>query len=343
MLRTEPVEAFLAVGFPVVDVRSPGEFARGHIPEAHNLPLFANDERAVVGTLYKTGGRDAALLEGLRITGPKLATLVETATAIAPDKRIRVHCWRGGERSASVAWLLDKAGFKEVLVLQKGYKAFRSQVQASFGQPLQLRVVGGATGSGKTALLHILRERGEQVVDLEALAAHKGSSFGGIGGPPQPTTEQFENMLWSRLTELNPQRPIWLEDESPTIGKVKIPDALFHGMRSTTLYYLDLPAALRAKRLAADYGSGPQEELAAALLRIEKRLGPQHTKEALRQLANGNMEAVALTALVYYDKTYAYGLAKREPARVIRVDASLSSLTDIAEQLIEHERIDRYI
>jgi len=180
---------------PVIDVRSPGEFVRGHIPGAHSVPLFTDEERAVVGTLYKQQGRDAAVREGLRIVGPKLATIVDEARALAPDGRIGVHCWRGGERSGSVAWLLDKAGFTEVFTLKRGYKAFRQHVLEAFNMPHDLRVLGGYTGTGKTETLAHLRELGEQVIDLEGLAHHKGSSFGALGEEPQPTTEHFENLL----------------------------------------------------------------------------------------------------------------------------------------------------
>ena len=339
MLHAEPVEAFLATGLPVIDVRSPGEFKQGHIPGARNMPLFTDEERAVVGTLYKQKGRDAALLEGLRITGPKFAGMVEAATAFAPEKRIAVHCWRGGERSASVAWLLDKAGFSEVLVLQKGYKAFRTHVLATFQAAWKLNIIGGATGSGKTELLGILRDLGAQAVDLEALANHKGSSFGAIGQAEQPSTEHFENMLWADLACLDPQRNTWVEDESTTIGRVKIPDGFFTQMRATTVFYLDMPAQRRAERLAVDYGTGSRDDLAAAIGRIAKKLGPQHAKTALEELEAGNLEAVALIALVYYDKTYAHGLSKRDPARIISVSTDQRSLSNIAEQLIHYERI----
>jgi tRNA 2-selenouridine synthase len=340
MAQALPADAFLSGDRPLIDVRSPGEFTRGHIPGAINLPLFTDPERAVVGTLYKQEGRDAALLEGLRITGPKLADLVEQARTLAPEGRIGVHCWRGGERSASVAWLLEKAGFREVCVLAKGYKAFRRHVQTSFVQPLRLKVVGGATGAGKTELLAELRLRGAQVVDLEALAAHKGSSFGSIGMPPQPTTEHFENLLWKALRDLDPRRTLWLEDESATIGRVKIPDSLYRQMREAHVVYMERSAVQRAKRLAVDYGSGSKEDLAAALVRIAKRIGPQHTKAALEALRNGNLEAVARIALVYYDKTYAFGLSNRSQEQITKVQADRMSTTEIADQLIQHERIE---
>ena len=176
--------------------------------------MFTDAERARVGTLYKQQGRDAAMLEGLRIVGPKMALIVEKARMLAPDGKIGVHCWRGGERSASVAWLLEKAGFIEVFTLQRGYKAFRELVLSSFSSPKKLMILGGYTGTGKTEMLALLREQGEQVVDLEGLARHMGSAYGGIGKGAQPTTEHFENLLWDELSKQDPHRTIWLEDES---------------------------------------------------------------------------------------------------------------------------------
>ena len=303
----------------MIDVRSPGEFARGHIPGAHSLPLFSDEERAVVGTLYKQKGREQAVLEGLRIVGPKLAGIVEQARQVAPGGRIAVHCWRGGERSGSVAWLLDKAGFAEVVTLKKGYKAFRHHVLASFTDPPRSIVLGGFTGSGKTDVLHALREQGEQVVDLEGLANHRGSSFGALGRPPQPTTEHFENLLWHALHRLDRTRITWIEDESMMIGRVKLPDALYDAIRRSRVVFLDVPKEQRADHLVAIYGGADRNGLAEAIQRIGKRLGPQHAKAALEALDNDDLRSAALIALTYYDKTYAHGLAHRDPATVVRV------------------------
>ncbi len=335
MVRPLDIADFLERDTPIIDVRSPGEYAHGHIPGAHSLPLFSNEERAVVGTLYKQQGRDAAVFEGLRIVGPKLAAIVEDARALAPDGRIRVHCWRGGERSGSVAWLLDKAGFAEVITLRKGYKAFRNHVLASFDAPLALNVLGGYTGTGKTETLGHLRDLGEQVIDLEGLAHHKGSSFGAIGEEAQPTTEHFENLLWAELKKLDRTRPVWVEDESQLIGRCKIPQALHDRMRSSTLYFAEMSQADRADRLVVDYGKYPAEQLAEAMKRIEKRVGPQHCKTALAALAEGDLRTVAIIALTYYDKTYAFGLDKREKERVVRMPLQSGGHAELAKSLCD--------
>lgn len=333
-----PVDRFLAAGFPIIDVRSPGEFAHGHIPGAVNMPLFSDAERAEVGTLYVQQGRKPAMLHGLRITGPKLAGLVEQASAIAPENSVAVHCWRGGERSASVAWLLEKSCGMQVLTLQKGYKAFRQLVAGSFNRPWNLRILGGYTGTGKTELLGLMRGMGAQVVDLEALAHHKGSAFGGIGQAPQPSTEQFENLIWQALGQLDPHKPVWLEDESQMVGHVKVPDPFFAQMRKAPVAFVDLPQPRRAERLVADYGACPPEELAAAIGRIQKRMGPQHAKAALEALHAGNLPAVARITLHYYDKTYARGLSSRDAAAVSLLKADGLAPGQIAEMLLENER-----
>ncbi|MEZ4755288.1 MAG: tRNA 2-selenouridine(34) synthase MnmH [Flavobacteriales bacterium] len=338
MIRSLPITEFLGPGrtSPILDVRSPGEFARGHIPGAVNMPLFSDAERAVVGTMYKQTGRDAAVLEGLRIVGPKLAALVEHANELAPDRTVRVHCWRGGERSGSVAWLLDKAGFTEVHTLRGGYKAFRAFVLGSFERPPGLHVLGGYTGTGKTELLRDLKGLGEPVIDLEALANHKGSSFGMLGEAPQPSQEHFENLLWAALRDVGSARRVWLEDESRKIGRVLLPASLYDALRASMLFFVDMPQEERVLRLVKDYGRYPREELAAAVQRIAKRIGPQHAKVALEALSAGDLASVARITLNYYDRTYAHGLLQRDGSRVVKVEAQTHDLRGLAQRLKEH-------
>jgi len=326
---------FIATKSPIIDVRSPAEFIQGHISGAHNLPLFTNEERAVVGTLYKQKSRDAAMLEGLRIVGAKMAPIVEEARELAIDGHIAVHCWRGGERSASVAWLLEKAGFTDVVTLKGGYKAFRNVVLSSFDNTYDLRVLSGYTGTGKTELLGHLKDLDQQVVDLEGLANHKGSSYGAIGEDPQPSTEHFENLLWSAMQQIDPSRPLWVEDESQLIGRVKIPDPFFAQIRSALCYFADMPREERAARLVEVYGKYPKNELADATKRIEKKLGPQHCITALEALENGDLHTVAMITLTYYDKTYLHGLHKRDASRIVRGTASSNNMKAIAEQAIK--------
>jgi tRNA 2-selenouridine synthase len=312
-----PVREFLqqSISKPVIDVRSPGEYAQGHIPGAVSIPLFTDEERAKVGTKYKQVNKEAALLAGLDIVGPKMSGFVKKSQKIASKGEVLVHCWRGGMRSGSFAWLLQTAGLK-VDTLQKGYKAYRTEVLQFFGNPFQLLILGGKTGSGKSELLRELALQGEQVLDLEALAHHKGSSFGAIGELPQPTVEQFENELHKVLSQMNPEKRIWVEDESFTIGTVRIPLAFYQQMRNSPVVFIDVPKELRIKRLVEDYADCHPSLLEAALERIRKRLDGVLYKQALEALAVMDYAKVADLSLYYYDKAYLHGLSKREPLSI---------------------------
>jgi len=306
-----PITDFLhtAAG-PILDVRAPAEYAQGHIPGALSLPLFTDEERARIGTTYKQVNPEKAVLLGLDFFGPKMRSMAEQAKKLAPGQEVRLHCWRGGMRSGAVLWLLELAGL-HVNLLDKGYKEFRQWALAEMGRPRQLRVLGGYTGSGKTAVLHALAAQGEPVLDLEGLANHLGSSFGALGQPPQPTQEQFENNLAAALAALPTDRPIWVEDESRSIGTLTIPTPFFAQMQAAPLLVLDVPRAARVQYLAADYGRHDAGGLASAVLRLRKRLGGLVTKEALGAIADGDMPRMVDLVLAYYDKTYGFGLTER--------------------------------
>ena len=193
----------------------------GHIPEAINIPLFNDEERASVGICYKNQGRCPAIAEGLRIVGQKAQDLLRALGRFSDGERIYVHCWRGGMRSEAFNWLACQSGLSAERI-SGGYKAYRRAAHECFAQPMKIVILSGYTGVGKTVLLQELRSQGEQVIDLEFLASHRGSAFGGIGQPEQPTVEQFENDLFEALRGVDPERPIWIEDESQSIGRVNI-------------------------------------------------------------------------------------------------------------------------
>lgn len=303
---------------PILDVRAPVEYAHGHIPGAVSLPLFTDEERARIGTAYKQVSQDKAIHIGLDFFGPKMSQMVKRAQKIAPQKQVRMHCWRGGMRSGAVQWLLELAGF-QIHLLDKGYKDYRRWALTQFAQPRPLLVLGGLTGSGKTDVLHELARLGAPIIDLEGLASHKGSSFGSIGLPPQPTGEQFENELALALANLPPDAVPWFEDESLAIGRVTIPKPLFEQMRAAPLLVLEIPRAVRTRKLAAEYGREDPVELAGAIQRISKRLGGLATKEALAAIELGDMEKMVDIALDYYDKTYGYGLTIKTNSAIVRV------------------------
>ena len=318
----------------MLDVRSPAEFALGHIPGAISFPLFSDEERAEVGTLYKQEGKEKAFLTGLDITGPKMSAFVRQARELAPDGRIALYCWRGGMRSASMAWLLEAADM-DVVLLEGGYKAFRNSVLHQLPVPPRMKIIGGYTGSRKSEILREIKNQGASVLDLEALACHKGSSFGSIAQPPQPRQEQFENLIFSELLKHNPEEVLWLEDESKAIGKLRIPDLLHAAMRQSRVYFLEKSREDRLQHIVDSYGLESMEDLKAGMQRIAKRLGGLAVRDALQLLEQGNIREAADIALFYYDKTYRFGLEQRDPSLVIPLACSGMDDAGVARLLRE--------
>lgn len=309
---------------PVLDVRSPGEFAHAHIPNAFSIPLFTDEQRKIIGTAYVQESRQTAVNHGLnyfsermKVIPGEVFTIVEQfSKENRPEgKEILVHCWRGGMRSETVAWLMSLYGFK-VSLLTGGYKAFRNWVLQQFEKQYSLKVLGGFTGSGKTQVLKELKKKGDKVIDLEALANHRGSAFGALGQMPQPSTEMFENMLAVALWKLQQNQeengsPIWLEDESIHIGTVGIPKKFWEQMRNSPLYFLQIPFEERLKNVVEEYGVFPAEKLAGAVLKIQKRLGGVNAKNAVDFLNCGDFEGAFSILLKYYDKMYNSSLVQR--------------------------------
>jgi len=325
MIQKIKIDEFLALAtqYPVLDVRSPGEFVHAHIPGAHSLPLFTDKERKVVGTAYKQQSREEAIKIGLDYFGVKMRRMVEDAEQLTkdkPGKTVLVHCWRGGMRSAGVAWLLDLYGFK-VYTLTGGYKAYRNWVIAHFSQPYSFHILGGYTGSGKTVVLQALVAQGHPVIDLEGLAQHMGSAFGGLGDAKQPSQEMFENRLGTALHSLrNSTEPIWIEDESRRIGQLNIPDALWHTLRRAPLYFLDIPFEQRLNYITGFYGRFKKEPLVQAIMRIQKRLGTLNAKNAVGYLLEDNYTECFRILLAYYDKYYHKGIAEQKlPADMLTI------------------------
>ena len=329
-------------GQPVIDVRSPAEYLHAHIPGAISLPLFNDEERKVVGTTYKQKSREEAIKIGLDYFGPKMRKMVEEAGAIANKQQVKgkdgnclfVYCWRGGMRSAAVAWLLDLYGFK-VHTLAGGYKAFRNHVLRSFEQPYLFKILGGYTGSGKTEVLHQLERSGEPVVDLEGIACHKGSAFGSFKMPSPPSQEMFENLLSIKLEEAFqhakkdkvPEPAIWLEDESQRIGNINIPAALWENMRKSRVVFLEIPFEERLAHLVEEYGDCATDKLIESTLRIAKRLGPLETKSAVQFLQEGNHTEAFRILLQYYDKRYSKGLHNREDLSTLLMKIQCETVT----------------
>lgn len=323
-----------STSIPVIDVRSPGEFEQGHIPHAYNMPIFSNKERATVGTIYKQQGKEPAVLKGLEIVGTKLRNFADTARKLAVNNSLLVHCWRGGMRSESMAWLFETVGIN-TYILNGGYKAFRKFGKQKLSESKNIIILGGLTGSGKTEKLLRLKDYGEQVVDLEGLANHKGSAFGGLGQEPQPTNEQFENNLIYEWLSLDSTKPVWLEDESHSIGSNWIPDELYKTMRNSTVIKVDLDKNVRIERLLSEYANFDEQHLENCILRIGKRLGGQNVKSAIESLKNGDLRSVADITLTYYDKSYNFGLNQRNKDLVHAIQFDSDDPEKNAKKLIE--------
>jgi tRNA 2-selenouridine synthase len=333
------IETFLTLSkqLPVFDVRSPSEFAHAHIPNAISLPLFSDEERKIVGTTYKQKSKQLAIKAGLDFFGVKMKAMVEQVENHFKKNRqttepqsLIVHCWRGGMRSAGVAWLLDLYGFK-VYTLIGGYKTFRKWSLAQFEKKYPLKVIGGYTGSGKTVILTGLKKRKIPVIDLEGLAGHRGSAFGNIGMNKQPSQEQFENMLALELYHLSviyPDNNIWIEDESQRIGDVNIPLNFWHQMRNTSLYFLDIPFEERLINIVNLYGKLDKMKMINAIIRIKKRLGGLDAKDAVNAFMEDRIEDCFRILLKYYDRWYIKGMETREHLKDKMIRISCESISD---------------
>lgn len=310
------ITLFLEQKTPLIDVRSPSEFQKGHIPGAISLPLFSDEERSIVGTIYKQQGKDPAIKKGLFFVGPKLLSFVEEAEKITgPSKTLRLYCARGGMRSSSLAWLLQTSGFTCIL-LDKGYKSFRNWTLTQFTKKYEFLVLGGFTGSGKTDILHELNRNNEQTIDLEGLANHKGSSFGDLEGLKQPSCEQFENLLASTLSKQCQNSPIWIEDESRNIGLCYLPEGIWSQMRLAPLLWIEQPLKNRINHLLSCYGNYSQELLIKSAEKLHKKLGAVKTAEVTEKIQNHDLVGAITDILKYYDKTYIYSSLKNPRNRI---------------------------
>lgn len=318
----------------IIDVRTSAEFEQGHIPGAINIPLFTNEERAIVGAIYKKKTKKLAVLEGLKFVGPKMYDFAVKAQKLAKDNKILVHCWRGGMRSASMAWLFETTGL-QADTLEGGYKAYRSFIRKALSRNQKIHVLGGMTGSNKTDILKVMMEMGEQVIDLEGEARHRGSSFGQIGLEPQPTNEQFENNIAKLWLELDPEKVLWLEDESRAMGRVRIVEDMFDLIRKSPLIILQKTKQMRINHLVDEYAELDKGELENAIKRIEKRIGGLNLKMALEALRNDDFAEVANLTLNYYDKTYTYGIEQRTEVEKIYIESNTPDPVENAKLILE--------
>lgn len=302
-----------------------------------NVPLLNDEQRHRIGITYKEQGRDAAVLLGFDLVGPRFGELVRSARALAGSQRdVQVYCWRGGMRSQILGWVLQLAGFR-VRILPGGYKAWRNNLLLRCGEPRKLIVLGGRTGSGKTELLHHLAAQGEQVIDLEGLAHHKGSAFGALGEPPQPSHEQFENLVALAWCNTDPERAVWMENESRSIGRVKLPDAVYNHLRNAPVVEAVVPIDVRKQRILETYGTFSAKELSDCTRQLAKRLGGLRLQEAMSALEEDRRDEWLDILLGYYDKTYDYGNSQRLQSSIHPLELSPGeSHAAFADRLADH-------
>lgn len=318
-----PVRASRLVGLDALaahpdrlDVRSPSEFAEDHLPGAINCPVLDDAERAVVGTLHQQSGAFEANKFGAAIVARRIAGILD---AVARDKprgwAPLVCCWRGGKRSGSLVHVLNEIGFPAVQ-LDGGYKTWRRHVVARLAtlpSTFRYRVVCGLTGSGKSRLLAALAAEGANVLDLEALARHRGSLLGDLPGEPQPSQKAFETAIHEAYATFDPRRPVWVESESRKIGALQVPDALLAAMRASPCVQVDLGTAARVALLEDEYAHfvADPAALISRLAHLKAFVG-QATLDRWAALANGGEFDGLVADLLefHYDPTYSRGMGR---------------------------------
>jgi len=297
-------------GAVLVDVRTPAEFAETTIPGAINVPIFSNDERALVGTLYKQQGKMIARKHGVELVAPKIPRLIEQVESAyrAATGPVIVFCWRGGMRSLAMTSFLNLVGIPARQLIG-GHKAFRKHVCAYFEREdwPSIYVLRGLTGVGKTRVLDQLQQRNYPVVDLEGLANHRGSAFGALGLPPQPTQKMFEAQLWDRLDQLAAAEYLVTEGESLHIGRLLVPKNFHRAMQQQTSLWLTASLEMRTRIILEEYPALDQlrEQFENPIRALKEKLGKKVVEEFLALLDAGDWETLVGELMVrYYDPLY---------------------------------------
>ena len=330
----------------IIDARTEDEFALDHLPGAQNWPSLNNAERIVIGTMYKQEGPFEAKKKGAGLVAANISKHIEHHVLDLPkDWQPLVYCWRGGKRSGSLALILGQIGFK-VSIIEGGYKAFRSAMVDAIpplAESLSWRVICGPTGSGKTRLLHCLKDQGAQVLDLEGLANHRSSVLGIIPGQAQPSQKHFDTLLWDALRNMDPTKPVYVESESRKVGNLAVPESLILSMRASPCYQLELSDEERVKLLLEDYDFFVKDpalfsKRLDALVAIRGKLVVEDWQALI---AAGSMEDVVRDLLkLHYDPTYFASMKRNflqiDKAQVVLAKScSLESLSSVAKLVMQ--------
>jgi len=333
----------LSKKFALIDIRSPKEFMDGHIIGAKNIPLFSNTERTIIGKIYKQDGRKNAIKEGIKIVSPHAATFIDKIEKVADNKTVILYCARGGMRSKSVSMLLDIFQYT-VYLLEGGFKAFKNYLRAAAKEKKNIILLGGKTGSQKTKFLQELKKQGEQVLDLEKLANHKGSVFGALGEAEQPTQQQFIiNTLTAFITNSSEKR-IWIEQEAHKIGNLFIPQEIWQQMVNSPIIYLEIELSKRIENLIKDYGSFNKNLLKDCIKRLESKIGSERTKKINHHIEMNNQKEVVKLLLEHYDKFYNRTIEQNSDKKYFKIILSnrlLSNKSDLQQTSLEQTHLEQ--
>lgn len=332
----------------IIDARSEDEFALDHLPGAVNWPSLNNQERILVGTMYKQVSAFEAQKHGAALVAANIARHIQREVLPLPRTwQPLIYCWRGGKRSGSLAMVLGQIGFK-IHLIEGGYKAFRAALLASIPElvaPLQWRVVCGPTGSGKTRLLHALAEEGAQVLDLEGLANHRSSVLGHIPGSPQPSQKHFDTLVWRALRSFDPKRPVYVESESRKVGNLSVPEVLMLRMRESPCLHLQLSDNERVALLLEDYDFFVKDPdyFCKRLEALAERRGRAVVEAWKSQVMAGHNEAVVRELLtLHYDPGYAESTRRNftqfgQATVVQSSDRSMDAMRAIAREVMRQQ------
>jgi len=330
----------------IIDARSESEYAEDHLPGALNWPSLNDEERKLIGTIYTQVNPFEAKKRGAALAAANIARHIERDVISEPRSwQPLVYCWRGGNRSGSLAMVLGQIGFK-VSVIEGGYKAFRAavlDVLPALAARLEYRVVCGPTGSGKTRLLHALAQAGAQVLDLEGLASHRSSALGTIPGQPQPTQKRFDTLVWDALRGFDPARPVYVESESKKVGNLTVPEALIERMRASRCLRLELPEDERVALLLEDYDYFVQDQASFCerLGALTQLRGRATVEEWQQQVAAGKIKDVVRELLVkHYDPGYAASIARNfagfaDARALVPKDRSPEAMAALAREILK--------
>ena len=350
LLKADNVLAQLEQYDSIIDVRSESEFALDHIPGAINCPVLNNAQRIEIGTLYKQTSTFDAKKIGAAMVARNISSHLEQIFRDKPrDWKPLIYCWRGGNRSGAMAHILAKIGWSAVQ-LDGGYKEYRREMTSLLNQQaesLVFRVVCGTTGSGKSRLLETLASAGAQVLDLERLAAHRGSVLGSLPTAPQPSQKMFESHIWQTLRPFTADRVVFVESESKKVGNLRVPEKLMDKIRASTCVSLNTKTSLRVDLLMEDYEHFVRDPnlLSEQLQHLVNLHGHEKIKRWQAMATDGEMQALVYELLVqHYDPAYLRSIERNFPQLasglvIVLTDISEQSFKEAATMLIKHEAV----